>query len=78
MSARGRKYPKPGHAPTGYGRQREIAMSCTRQKSIVVVCSVWNKTKRFRVANKTYHVTFIQEARDILDKHGRTLIVKFQ
>jgi len=50
---------------------------CTRQKPITVHASVWNPVKRFRVGNVTHRVKYIHEARAILDKLGRTLIVKF-
>jgi len=53
-------------------------MSCPRQqKPIVVHASVWKPTKWFRIAGTTHHVKYIRDAKDILDKAGRTLIVKF-
>ena len=53
-------------------------MSCTRQqKPVVVHASVWKSVKWFRVGNVTHRVKYIRDAKDILDKHGRTLIVKF-
>lgn len=54
-------------------------MSCTRQKPIVVHASVWKPVKKwFRIAGTTHRVKYVHQARDILDKHGRTLTVKFQ
>ena len=50
---------------------------CTRQRPIVVHASVWKPVKWFRFQGQTHRVKYIPDAKDNLDKHGRTLIVKF-